>query len=348
VKQISNKDGLQNKQAPSMYSIKIEEQLEDMVKWLYIGTNIPVWPEFYPYILHDLNVFHTKSLLLKEDDNIAGHVLVYHEDTKILYFGFFGVLNHEHKKIDFLISRLIDYGKQNNFSKIIGPINIPIVIYGWGFLEKNGNANLYIGKPINPPIYQDLFFQKGFIVKTKEVSLEGPVLKFSEKMLSNYDEKNYDLIHPKNWKEVLDFKQTFFKLNANLSPGSVITPGINNLYENYVKFLKDYGHLFMITFLRHKPKNEIVGSFFCVPNPFRRNDKGIYDSYVVFSILIDKEHQGKGMGGILTLTAANEAWKNKIRYNASPFESKASRSIALGKKFGLKLKRTHLILEYLI
>jgi len=158
VNQISNKDGLRSKQASSMLSIKIEEQPEEILKWLYIGTNLPVWPEFYPYILHDLKAFGTKSLLLKEEENITGHVLVFHEDTEILYFGFFGVFNNEGEKIEFLLNKLIDYGKQHNFYKIIGPINIPIPIYGWGFLEKGSVANLYIGKPSNLPIYQEMFF----------------------------------------------------------------------------------------------------------------------------------------------------------------------------------------------
>lgn len=215
-------------------------------------------------------------------------------------------------------------------------------------MEKNSDSNLYIGKPINPPCYQELFLKKGFFIKTKELSLEGPVMKFSEKMLSSYDKDNYDIIHPESWEEVFDFKPIFFKLNTNLPPGSIITPGINNLYENYVKFIKNYGHLFMITFLKHKQTNRIVGSFFCVPNPFRKNEKGIYDSYVVFSILIDKKHQTKGIGGALTLKAVNDAWRNEIRYNASPLESNALRSISLCKKFGLKIKRTHLILEYKI
>lgn len=293
-------------------------------------------------------MFKTKSLILLENENIAGHVLVYHEDTDILYFGFFGVLNHELEKIDYLISQLIDYGKQNNFSRIIGPINIPTLIYGWGFLENNGNTNLYISKPINPPLYQELFLKKGFIVKTRELSLEGPVLKFSEKMLSNYDTDNYEVFHPNNWNEVLEFKQTFFTLNVNLPPGSLITPGLSNLYENAVKFIKNYGQLFMITFLRYKPTNKIVGSFVCVPNPFRKNNVGIYDSFVAFSILIEKEHQAKGMGGILALRAVNAAWINNIRYNATPVESNAFRSISICKKFGLKIKRAHLILEYQI
>jgi hypothetical protein len=293
-------------------------------------------------------MFSIRSLILLEDGNIAGHVLIYHEGTDILYFGFFGVLNHEKEKIDYLLNELIDFGKHNNFSKIIGPINIPIIIYGWGFLEKNGSANLYIGKPINPHIYQDLFIKKGFAIRTKELTLEGPVIKFSKRMLSKYDTENYKIYHPKTWEEVLDFKRRFFELNKNLPPGSIITPGLSKLYENAIKFIQSYGQLFMLTFLKYKPTNQIVGSFICVPNPFRIGHEGIYDSFVVFSVLIDKEHQGKGMGGILTFTVANEAWKNKIRYDASPFESNATRSISLGKKFGLKHKRTHLILEYII
>lgn len=331
-----------------MFSIKIEEQPEEMLKWLYIGTNLPVWPEFYPFILHDLKTFRTKSLLLKEEGNIAGHVLVFHEDAEILYFGFFGVFNNDYGKIEFLLNKLIDYGKQHNFLKIIGPINIPIPIYGWGFLEKGSLANIYVGKPSNPPIYQEIFFQKGFKVKTKEISLEGPVLKPDWKIMRACDTENYEFFHPKNWEEVLKFKETFFKLNENLPPESVITPGAEYLYENYIKFIKQYGNLFLINFLRYVPDNQIVGCFFCIPNPFRKNERGDYDSAEAFIILIDKKRQKQGLGGILMLYTANEAWKNNIRYNVSPFEIGSIHSITLTKKFGFKHKRTHLILECLI
>jgi len=348
VNQISNKDGLRSKQASSMLSIKIEEQPEEILKWLYIGTNLPVWPEFYPYILHDLKAFGTKSLLLKEEENITGHVLVFHEDTEILYFGFFGVFNNEGEKIEFLLNKLIDYGKQHNFYKIIGPINIPIPIYGWGFLEKGSVANLYIGKPSNLPIYQEMFFQKGFKVKTKEISLEGPIFEVDRKIMRAYDSENYEMFHPNNWEEVLKFKQTFFKLNENLPPESTITPGTEYLYENYIKFIKQYGNLFLINLIRYIPDNQIVGCFFCIPNPLRKNERGDFDSAEAFIILINKKHQNQGLGGILMLYAVNEGWKNNIRYNVSPFEINSIHSITLAKKFGFKHKRTHLILEYSI
>ncbi len=348
MKQISNKDELKNSQTTSLFSIKIEDQPKEILKWLYIGTKLPVWPEFYPYILHDLKTFRTKSLLLKEEGNIAGHVLVFHEDTEILYFGFFGVINNEQDKIEFLLSKLIDYGKQHNFHKIIGPINIPIPIYGWGFLEKGSVANLFVGKPNNLPIYQEMFFQKGFKIKTKEITLEGPILKPDRKIMKACDIENYEFFHPKNWEEVLKFKENFFKLNENLPPESVITPGTENLYENYIKFIRQYGDLFLINLLRYKPNNQIVGCLFCIPNPFRKNEKSDFDSGVAFIILINKKQQKQGLGGLLMLYTANEAWKNSYRYNATPFEISSIRSIKLTKKFGFKHKRTHLILEYLI
>ena len=319
-----------------------------MLKWLYIGTNLPVWPEFYPYILHDLKAFRTKSLLLKEEGNIAGHVLVFHEDAEILFFGFFGVFNDEHEKIEFLLNKLIEYGKQHNFHKIIGPINIPIPIYGWGFLEKGSAANLFVGKPTNLPIYQEMFFQKGFTLKTKELSLEGPLKDFNSKILNNFDSENYEMFQPKSWEEVLNFKTRFFKLNTNLPRTSVITPGIQYLYENYIKFIKQYGDLFMIVFLKYKITGDIVGCFFSIPNPFRKNKSDIYDSVEAFIILLEKEHQGKGLGWLLSLFTAKKGWDNNIRYTSSPIEKNVKRSIRITKKYGLKHKRTHLILEYSI
>jgi len=346
VKQISDKDGLKSKQTTSMLSIKIEEQPEEILKWLFIGTNLPVWPEFYYYILHDIKALQAKSLLLTDYGNIIGHVLVYNENADILYFGFFGVFNHDSNKIEFLLNELLKYGKQKNFKKIIGPVNIPITIYGWGFMEKDSDANLYIGKPINLPIYQEIFLDKGFSVKTKELSVEGPVLNYGKKILSKFGDENYEVYNPKTWKEVIGFKTNFFKLNANLPTESVITPRTKDLYENYVNFIKEYGALFMITFLKYRVTNEIVGCFFCIPNPFRKDETGSYDSYMAFIILVDKKHQGKGLGALLALYSAKKAWENKIRYNSTPMESKAERSIKLTTKFGFKIKRAHLILEY--
>ena len=155
-----------------MFSIKIEEQPEEILKWLYIGTNLPVWPEFYSYILHDIKTLQAKSLLLMDYGNIIGHVLVYNENADILYFGFFGVFNHDSNKIDFLLNELLKYSKQKNFKKIIGPVNIPITIYGWGFMEKDSDANLYIGNLLISLYTKKYFWIKVFLLKQKNYLLK--------------------------------------------------------------------------------------------------------------------------------------------------------------------------------
>ena len=318
------------------------------MKWLYIGTEIPIWPEFFQYIIHDLKIFQAKSILLKEDGNITGNVLIFNENDEILYFGFFGVLNHDKDKITFLLNSLIEYGKLNNFSKIIGPVNIPTFIYGWGFMEKGSEASIFIGKPINPPIYQELFFHKGFTLKTKELSLEGPVVEINSKIIKNLTPENYEIFNPNSWEEVLSFKPKFFKLIKNLPRSSSITPGTEHLYENYVEFAKTYGDLFLILFLRYKITNDIVGCFFSIPNPFRKDESDNYDSCEAFLILLEEEHRGKGLGWLLSLFTAKKGWDNNMRYTSSPIEKKVKRSIRITKKYGLEHKRTHLILEYSI
>jgi hypothetical protein len=286
--------------------------------------------------------------LLSEDGNITGNVLLFNENDEILYFGFFGVLNHEKDKICFLLNNLIEYGRNNKFLKIIGPVNIPTFIYGWGFMENGSEASIFIGKPINPPIYQDLFFHEGFTLKTKELSLEGPVTKLNSKIIEGFTPENYELFHPKSWEEVLSFKPKFYELKSNLPSDSVISPGTEYLYENFVEFVKVYGGLFQIVFLRYKITGDIIGCFFSVPNPFRKNKSDIYDSCAAYLILIEKKHQGKGLGWLLSLFTAKKGWDNNIRYTSSPIEKKVKRSIRITKKYGLEHKRTHLILEYSI
>jgi GNAT superfamily N-acetyltransferase len=246
------------------------------------------------------------------------------------------------------LNNLIEYGKKKKFSKIIGPVNIPAIIYGWGFMEKGSEASIFIGKPINPPIYQEEFFHKGFTLKTKELSLEGPVIKLDSKFIESFTPENYELFHPKSWEEVLSFKPKFYRLKSNLHQDSVISPGTQHLYETYVEFVKTYGGLFQIIFLKYKITGDIVGCFFSIPNPFRKNEGDIYDSCEAFLILLDKEHQGKGLGWLLSLFTAKEGWDNNIRYTSSPIEKNVKRSIRITKRYGLEHKRTHLILEYSI
>lgn len=332
-------------------NLRIISDIHKILEYLHLGTIIPIWLEFHKYILFDLNHFHTKSILLIETvdrEYVAGHVLIFHHNSDTVYFGFFGVINDGKEKIDFLIKALIRYAKENNFKSILGPINIPTIIYGWGFMEECSETSLFIGKPVNPPIYQNLFIQNGFSVKIKEFSWEGYYKRISAKELDKFVFGEYELFHPKDWDELMHLKRIFLELNAkNLASESIITPDSGSLFENYIDFLKEYGDLFMFLFARYKKTGEIVGCMASAPNPFRKNDQGNYDSFVPFSVVIDKNHRKKGVGLLIIKTMFDDAYEKHLRYSSSPVESRQKESLQIAQfKVGLSHSRTHLILEY--
>ncbi len=331
--------------------IHFVSDIHEILKNLQLGTTIPIWPEFSKYILFDLNHFHAKSILLTEIigiGNITGHVLIFYHDIETLYFGFFGVIDDNEEKIDFLIRALINYAKENNFKSIRGPINIPTIIYGWGFMEEGSKTDLFIGKPVNPPIYQDLFIKNGFFVKIKEVSWEGYFKRIPEKEMDKFDFSEYELFHPKDWDELMSLKKIFLEINArNLAPESILTPDSGSLFHNYVLFVKEYGDLFMFLFVRYKKTGEIVGCMASTPNPFRRNEQGNYDSFAPFTIAVDKEHRKKGVGLLLSKNMFDLAYERHIRYSSTPIESSRKVTVQIAKfKLDLSNPRTHLILEF--
>ena len=333
--------------APESLSVDIIENQEEILKNLHFGINIPVLPEFHGFILSDFRNFNTKSFIAKLKGNLVGHMLIYDAGGDILYFGFFRVLHHEKHYIEFLINCIIEYAKKNHFKSIQGPINIPTFIYGWGFMEEGSKENLFIAKPVNPPIYQTLFLQNSFEIKSKLGTWEGELPKISTDNMEEYNSNEYEIYQLKDWKEVNRFKIIMLILSAkNLSPKSQITPKPHILFDNFIDFAKKYGDIFMAQFLRYKPSREFVGCCLCLPNPLSKNSKGEFDSIVTYAIVINKEHRGKGLGMQLLKRTYDIAYANNIRYMSAPIELNQIESKTIVKdKFHYSQARTHLILE---
>ena len=132
---------------------KIIENIEQIIKYLPIGTNIPVDDRFKEYIERDFKELDVKSIILQKEGKTIANTIIYHDQRKILFFGFFGVLDDRQVYISLLVQKIIEYAKKNQFRTIRGPINIPTIIYGWGFLKRDGLVDLSLAKPVNPPIY---------------------------------------------------------------------------------------------------------------------------------------------------------------------------------------------------
>ncbi len=116
----------------------------DILKYLNLGISIPILPEFHKCILEDLKLYNAKAITLVKNidddyfggktDKIVGITVVYGDGSDVLFFGCFRVYDHDAEKIEFLANSLLKYAKENGYNSIRGPINIPTVIFGWGFM----------------------------------------------------------------------------------------------------------------------------------------------------------------------------------------------------------------------
>ncbi|NVM43657.1 MAG: hypothetical protein HWN79_01980 [Candidatus Lokiarchaeota archaeon] len=328
-------------------SIEIIEDPREILKYLQLGISIPVRKDFYEFILHDLTVFRAKSLILKEDNKIVAHSLVYDDGSEVLFFGFFGAIDHQEKHIDFLLKELIKLAQNHQYKILRGPINLPTFIFGWGFMTDDSLKDLCISKPVNPPIYQEIFTQHGFYIKSKQGTWEGEIYKVPEEELKKYDLEGYEIYAPKEWSEIPNLKMPLLILSArNLATESQVTPSPENLFENFFSFAKRYGGIYMVKLLRQKQSKEFVGCFITLPDPIRKNKDGKNNSFVGYSLTIDKEHRGKGLSVYLVKKVFDAAYREGLRYVSVPMEVNVVECRDLAKNiFGLSYTRTHIILE---
>lgn len=328
-------------------SVEIIENPNEILKYLQLGISIPVREEFYEFILHDLTVYRAKSLILKENNKIVAHTLAYDDGSEVLFFGFFGAIDHEDKRIEFLLEKLIEFAQKHQYKKIRGPVNPPTFIYGYGFMTEDSLKELSISKPVNPPIYQEIFARYGFNIKSKQGTWEGEINKVPKEELKKYNFEEYEIHTPKDWEELLKLKMHLLTLSArNLATASQVTPSAEKLFENFFSFLKTYGKIYMVKLLRHKPSRQFVGCFITLPNPFKKSQKGKYNSFVGYSLTINKEHRGKGLSMYLIKEVLDPFYNDGVRYVSVPMEINVLECRNLVKNnFGLFYTRTHLILE---
>jgi len=328
-------------------SVELVENPTDILEFLQLGINIPVREEFHEFILRDLKMYQAKSLILIEDNKVIAHTLAYDDGSEVLYFGFFGVIGHEEKYIEYLLEELIQYAQKHHYTLINGPINPPTFIFGYGFMTEDSLNELCISKPINPPIYQEIFFKYGFYIISKQGTLEGDIFKVPEEELKKYDFAGYEIHSPKNWDEFPKLKLPLLMLSArNLETESRVTPGSEKMFENFFSFLKTYGKIYMVKLLRHNPSKQFVGCFITLPDPIKKNRNGKLNSFVGYSLTIDKEHRGKGLSVYLVKNIYDAAYEDGVRYISVPMEINVNecRNLATD-HFGLSCTRTHLILE---
>jgi len=213
-------------------------------------------------------------------------------------------------------------------------------------LKKGGLNNLFATNPVNPPVYQDLFAKKGFIVKNEQNTWEGFLPRINPHKMKAYDFSDYEYFNPKDFNDFKKYRNVLLKLQAkNLPPSARITPNIAEVMDNYIEYIFEFGYNFMIFFVRYKPTDKIVACGNYLPNPFRKDINGNYDSCIVYSWVVAPEHRRKGLAMLMYGATSLQAWKKKIRYGGGPMGNNIKSNAGMAVKIGGKIGRTRVILE---
>ena len=345
----------------SKYQIIIEDNHKKILKSLQIGTSIPILPKFTDFLIRTFKNYDVKAILLRKkinnhlfevnDENIVGICLLFNDDNEVLFFGFFGTYDHNSYKINILIDELKKYARRNKFKKIFGPVNIPIIIFGFGFMEEGSNKQLATGKPVNPPIYQRLFIKQGFYIKYIEENYYSRAFRFDPDKLPGYDFSEFEFINltKENLHEYLD---DMIRLHKNNMPEySKITPNTEKNVKVLFDYLFSYEKDFLVWVVKHIPSNQIVACGHIAPNPFIKDKKGRLTSASIEHVVVDKKFQGQGitmyMYGKTFSQAINPETGERIKYCTNSIGINNKRIIDFTRKYinGI-MDRRHFILEY--
>ncbi|TFF88919.1 MAG: hypothetical protein EU549_02130 [Promethearchaeota archaeon] len=358
---------------------RISEDSQEIINYIHLGTFIPVLSEFKKYIMSDLKAYDAKVIFLEKKleaqfgemtENIIGMTLIFGDSDDILYFGFFNVYDHKKEHIEFLLNALIDFGKSNNFQKIRGPINIPTVIYGWGFMVEGSKKDLFIGCPINPPIYQKIFKKKGFKILFKEDRYDMPSLKLNPHKVKKlielginegdyqnnfFDTGNYpyqfmtlgkDEITPKIFDEVLLLYSKY------MPPSGQITPKKAQNGKNIINFIEEFGAKWMMWFVREKKTGKLVANGYAIPNVFDKNEKEELNSMGFQSWVVHPNHRRNYLSilmyGFVITQAKDRKTPHYIKRGLWPVGAENIANANAAKKMGGKKSKSHLILQLLI
>ncbi|MFX0017597.1 MAG: hypothetical protein ACFFAK_11950 [Promethearchaeota archaeon] len=348
--------------------VEIINNPKEILDFLQLGINLPILPKFHKYILKSFEIFKPNAILIKKEErkdyklskspinNVLGVCLVFrHED--ILFFGFFGAYNDEPSLIELLINNLLKYARINNYKYIRGPINVPAIIYGYGFSLETGFKeigvninNLFIACPSSHPIYNQIFLKMGFYEKYKEDFYYMPVIKLNPLKLK-YDYSDYEVLFPGK-ENIRSYINDILKLHINNMPKeSLITPNSPQYANIIIDFIYDFGKPWMIWLVRYRPTQKIIGTAHIVPNVFgERDSKGRYKTASFQHVVVDKEHQRRGLVlflyGMGSLKATDKKSGNNLKYGLGIVASNNKPSIAWVTKLGGQLFKRSIILEF--
>ena len=322
-----------------------------------MGTHLPITSQLEKYIRFDLQDLKCKSILIYLNETLndpIGHVLVYPIKGTTLGFGYFKVKDDHIDRIDDLLDILEQYARDNAFEAIYGPLNVPIYIFGFGFLFEGENLFDFVCASNHPFQYYQRFESRKYSVKSIYCMFDVGLIPIDPYAIPGVDFSEYELETPKSKEEFLEVKDEWLELHANHMPSEIrLTPNPLSEIENMMNFIFEFGYPFLIFWVRDKQTGKIVAAGMAPPNCFELRTKGSKAGKAINALgldfVVDKSHQSKKLSILMWgATSLPVVYKMKGKRCMYLVDKHNEKSVALAKKLGGIFNRSFkLFIKYL-
>lgn len=260
-----------------------------------------------------------------------------------MFFAFFGVPSEDADLIERLVQELMLIARERNVSDIRGPINIPHVIFGWGFAEEGSSQELFAAADYTNPEYITHFTNAGFCIMHR-------ILRFKVPTQPIPLEPTWEI----KWGDVSEegrqeWKETFIDMQIHLFPKTTqVTPNVIPFFDCCMDFIQEWGSGRLIIWARDTINGVRIpiGLGFATPNCYDMNEEtGKCKSILMFGGVIEPEYQQKGVLKQMLIMISNWNTEDGVTYGEMPIGDDNPGSIHMAKSYGGKQNRSHVILQ---
>ena len=319
-----------------LYKIKTLTDSNQIFSKLQNGTNLPVMESLKKYIVNEIERMNGFSIIIENGTGqVVGHSLLYEWDH-IMYFAFFSAKNDDVEMINKLMNEIQRIAKEKKCKSILGPVNLPPIIYGYGFAEAGSEPTIFASAPHNNPIYIELFKQRNYTIWHRVLHFRIPLSPI--KLENKWDVHAVDFSKPDEWKK--DFVEIQVK---TFPPSAQITPNRLPAFNDYMEFIQEFGYEEGVLLAHHEGK--AIGAGWATPNPFDLNEKGKCQTLLLFGGAVLPEYQRLGVLKEIVFGFYNSISHIGHTFGEMPIADDNVGSCKMAVSYGGKQVRSHVIME---
>ena len=220
---------------------------------------------------HPLSKYYklNKFLVYDDDNKVAGRFIIteYPDDKEVCYIGFFECINDK-KIAKLLFDEANKFAKENNYKKIVGPVDASFWIKYR--LKINKFERPYTCEPYNKDYYYDLFLNNDYKVTEHYVSNRYEIADetySSPKFVEHYNEflkAGYEIVKPKD-EDFDKCMEEVYVMVSNLYNDFPIYKDVKK--EDFLDVFSSFKSIINMDMVRMAYyKGQAVGFYISVPN----------------------------------------------------------------------------------